>query len=173
MIPTTKVQEIFKSIPNYPNYEVSNLGNIKSINYHREKREVVLKGLPTKGYLHIGIYNLDGKKRFSIHRLVAETFIPNPKNKPQINHINGIKTDNRVENLEWCTAKENTQHAFRTGLKTMPKGEKHPNVKLTYKQVLEIRSKYIPYKYTQQMLANEYKVNRITIRDAILNITWK
>ncbi len=69
------------------------------------------------GYLRADL-NLPGEKAIqqSIHRLVAETWLENPKNLPQVNHKNGVKTDNRVENLEWCTAKENIQHSFATGL---------------------------------------------------------
>lgn len=77
------------------------------------------------GYLIITT-SINGKRKaISSHRLIATSWIPNPLNKPQVNHINGIKDDNRVENLEWCTASENGLHAFRTGLSIQPKGKDH------------------------------------------------
>lgn len=68
------------------------------------------------GYLFFSICKDGQRKNMKVHRLVASSFIPNPNNYPVVNHINGIKADNRVENLEWCTYSENTLHAFRTGL---------------------------------------------------------
>ena len=72
-------------------------------------------------------------KNKQVHRLVAESFIPNTYNKPIINHINGIKTDNRVENLEWCTYSENNLHAIKTGLRLPPRGKQNKNSKIIYK----------------------------------------
>lgn len=105
-------------------YFISNLGNIKSINRELmvknkwgniSKRFIkgkTIKSRLTNGYLGVGISLLGVRNDFFVHRLVASVFIPNPENKPMVNHINGIKTDNRVENLEWVTALENTQHAI-------------------------------------------------------------
>lgn len=75
------------------------------------------------GYHCVHLHNKTFNKMLTVHRLVARAFIPNPDNKPQVNHINGDKADNRVGNLEWCTPSENTKHAYRTGLKHPSGGE--------------------------------------------------
>jgi hypothetical protein len=72
------------------------------------------------GYLRIQLYSVNGCEFVSIHRLIAETFIPNPENKPFVNHIDGNKQNNRVSNLEWCTQKENIAHAWENGLSNRP-----------------------------------------------------
>lgn len=115
--------EIWKDIRGYEGkYQVSNCGRVKSLLkwYPLQKRyvqrEKILKpSIMTKGYLGVKLC-LNNERTFKLHRLVAEAFIPNPENKPQVNHINGDKTDNSVENLEWCTNKENSQHSHTTGL---------------------------------------------------------
>ena len=101
-------------------YEIREDGTIYSlVNNAGNPKEPTLKaqGLCANGYMSISL-QLDGKTRVkSVHRLIAEAFVPNPDNKPVVNHINGIKTDNRASNLEWVTHSENDLHAYKTGLR--------------------------------------------------------
>lgn len=115
-------KEIWKPIKEYEGrYEASNLGRVRSLYFINGKtkfpREKILKfGHNKQGYPFVCV-STNGKisKPLSIHRLVAKAFIPNPNNYPCVNHINGIKTDNRVENLEWCTQQYNIKQSFKNG----------------------------------------------------------
>lgn len=84
-----------------------------------------LKPLNRGGYQYVVLFNDDSKLDIAVHRLVASTFIENPENKPEVNHINGIRSCNKVENLEWCTRKENTDHAYSIGLQVGKRNEDH------------------------------------------------
>ena len=100
-------------------YEVSNDGIVRSWRYgkkHLESPRILRQKTDKYGYLTVTLQR-DGEKRyFTVHRLVAAAFVPNPKGKPQVNHKNGIKKDNSFEDLEWATNAENIRHAFDTGL---------------------------------------------------------
>jgi RNA-binding protein YhbY len=126
------MEEIWKDILGYEGlYQVSNLGKVKSLpkkwigangSVNGHNGMILSTTLSDKGYVKVKL-SKDGKRRHTtMHILVAKTFISNIENKPQVNHINGIKTDNRVENLEWATALENVQHSFETGLNIAKKG---------------------------------------------------
>lgn len=112
-------KEIFKDIEGYNGlYQISNFGNVKSFNCKMYKQGFIMKqSLNHKGYKIAYFIKNRKKKTISVHRLVALNFIDNPSNKPQVNHINGVKHDNHYSNLEWSTNSENMKHAFLIGLK--------------------------------------------------------
>lgn len=133
--------EIWKDIEGFESiYLVSNMGRIKRIMHRKNPTNTLMKTtLNTGGYHRISLtVNGKGYSRI-LSRLVAIAFIPNPKNKPQVNHLNG-KDDNRAESLEWNTSKENINHAWETGLSTPKNGILNGNSVLTEKEVIEIRA---------------------------------
>ena len=136
-------------------YQVSNLGRVRSLNYNKTGEIKVLKLGKSRGYLVVQL-NKNGKgKMFYIHRLVGFAFIPNddPINKIQINHINEDKTDNRVENLEWCTPSENTNHGTRNERAAEKTAKKNINGKLSKKVVcIETGAVYLSTKDVQRKL---------------------
>lgn len=159
--------EVWKQIA--PGYEVSTLGRVRSC--WNGVTRILSPNLTGHGYLNVSI-NINGKSFFRrVHRLVAQAFISNPEGKREINHINGIKTDNRVENLEWCTRSENMLHAFATGLKSGMNGEENPFSKLTNAQAEEIRDN--PDRLSDIELAEKFGVATRTIRNIQRGRTYK
>ncbi len=168
--------ELWKWIKGYEGlYQISNFGRIKSFPRNGTGKEIkILRPRATKmGYLQICLRKNGVRKSYSIHRLVAEAFIPNPENKPEVNHKFGIKFDCYFENLEWSTKAENNEHSIKMGL---PKfGIERDVSKLNSEQVRRIRENYKPYdkKYGVTALAKKFNVGTSTIMRVIQGETYK
>lgn len=176
--------EIWKPINGYEYYMISNFGRVKSL-----KRTIIRKdGKPlqfeerilrgskdTKGYIQVEL-KMNGKRKLMfVHRLVAEAFIDNPQNKKQVNHKDGNKLNNRVENLEWVTCSENIHHAWENGLNRPNHGERHGNAKLTEENVRYIKKYYKAHdkNYGSRALAKKFHVSTGPIDAIIGGKSWK
>lgn len=128
-------EEEWRPVVRFPGYEVSDKGSVRS--FKSRKVKILKPGKDSNGYPVVGLYK-DGKRHWLlIHRLVAEAFLEKPGCDYETNHLDGDKTNNHVDNLDWVTRSENLKHAFRTGLKSH-KGDKNPCAKLTESEVFEI-----------------------------------
>ena len=164
-------KEKWVSIPGFSKYKVSNLGKVVSTRWR--KRERLLTGHKTdKGYISVYLKNDDGRyKARTIHRMVGIGFLPNSENLPQLNHKNGIKTDNRVENLEWCNNSHNIKHSYRTGLKQPLVGEQNGFSKLTNVGVRRIKMA-LQTGISIGELSDIYKVAYSTVYDIKVGKRW-
>ena len=163
-------------------YEVSNLGNVRSVDrkmwcvpnnsYSLIKSKLLVPSTNnSKGYERVQLCKNGKKTTESVHRLVALAFIPNPENKPQVNHIDGIKTNNNVENLEWCTNQENREHKIRVlGPWEPVRGSKNHMSKLKEEDVFNI-VKLLKTK-TATDIAKLYNVAQTTITEIIARRSW-
>lgn len=159
-------KEIWKDVPNYEGtYQISNLGNVKSLWFGKDK--ILKPREDTGGYMQVALYKEGKSKFFLVHRLIMLAFVG--ESDLQVNHKNGIKSDNHLQNLEYCTASKNTQHAYDIGLSS--KGEKHYASKLT--RACAERIKYGHQGMTQQEVANIYGVSRMLISEIRSGKAWK
>lgn len=163
--------EVWKKIPGLEDYEASNLGNIRAVKtyyFRKDLNKNVKKSktgnlsglkLSKKGYKRVNLNN----KVYFVHRLIAITFLNNVEELPQVNHKNGIKTDNRLENLEWCSNQQNRDHAVKNGLQAnranTPKGK---FVKISMDD-LEVIVNMIKNGETQSKVASKFNVCQQTI----------
>lgn len=156
----------------YNQFEVSNDGQLRNI----KTGTIYKQSLGGNGYRQVcvSLGSRRKKKVFKIHKAVAETFIPNPENKPEVNHKNGDKNKNDVSNLEWATSSENIQHAYQNGLILPKYGTDNHVAKLTKCDVIYIREHYIPRdkEYGARALARKFGIDHTCILDILHDISY-
>jgi hypothetical protein len=167
--------EVWKDIPGYDGmYQVSTNGTIYSTRYKRYRK--LMKD--RYGYSVVGLNKNGSQHFFLVHRLVAESFLPNPEKKPEVNHIDGNKQNNQIENLEWATRDENMEHAYAVGLAKKGNVPQKPkkaryNRRFTVEQAEAIRGEYVKGICGYKLLARKYGVSSSIIKNIVLNRSYR
>lgn len=156
------------TIPQAPNYIVSDCGLVKSLPVAGKTKGKVLKPyIGSNGYPTYCLRRDNKNVKMTLHRLLAEAFIDNPFSLPCVNHIDGNKQNNNLNNLEWVTYQLNNLHALDTGLRVMPRGESFILTKVTVSIRRALLAEYIPRVVTQKMLALKYNLSKQTVYNVI------
>jgi len=170
----THMREEWKDIEGYEGlYQVSNSGQIKSLQINKILKPVLANKKAKISYYRISLCKNAKSKAYLIHRLVANAFIPNPENKPCVNHLDCITSNNKRSNLEWVNHSENVIHSIKMGRIKPLLGINNGQSKLLDKDVIEIRRLYIPRKMSRQKLADKFNVSQSTIMAITQNKGWK
>lgn len=174
---------IWKPVKGYEDYyEVSDQGEVRTIERYVElpthryvKRQKMLTQFDDgRGYKHVKLYDGKGNpKSFTVHKVVAITFIDNPNNYIEINHIDHNKHNNCVDNLEWITRSENVKHSYKMRDPKTYKGSGNKNSKLTEEQVIQMREEHKTGEFTYKQLADKYSVGTTLVGYIIKNQVWK
>lgn len=166
---------VYPNIPDDINrFEISTYGRLKNVKTQYIYNPSVL----SSGYYSVRttLGKRNNKLHILIHKAVAYTFLKNPNNLPEVNHKDGNKLNNCVENLEWCTSHENQQHKYDIGLfdKKLISYENNHNAKLTFENVKYIRENYVPYsrEFGSRAMSRKFNVDKTTILSVLNNRTW-
>jgi len=162
-----------KRVPGFLDYTVSRNGIVMS--YNRKTAQIMKPFMADNGYLRVALFNNERKeyRKFPVHRLVAEAFIPNPLNLPQVNHEDCDKTNNNDWNLEWCTCQYNIIHGIRMGMRNAPNGEDQWMHKLTEADVLQIRELVKVKGCNQSQIARSFGVTQSNVHCIAIRKSWK
>jgi len=174
--------ESYKDINGHEGYyKISEGGNVRTVDHivirsngrpHHVRERILRPRTCAGGYLNVALLKDGHRSQHRIHRLVANAFIPNPDNKPEVNHEDFDVSNNCVSNLSWCTSSDNRMHTVRHGRHYRTNGSNSGRSKLTEEIVIAIRDQYEPYKITAKMLSQKHGVSISTIERIVSNKSW-